>query len=311
VETPKRYVVPAGRGGPVRDVLRRAGADARAVTDGRVFVGRRRVSRADEPVREGDVVEIAPPLPQASDLPIRVLAQTEDLVVADKPAGIPTIPDHAGSAHALTSLLAQALGIDAGRLHATSRLDRDVSGAVVFALTRDAASRLTGARARGQYRRFYVAIAARAPDPASGVWDQPIGRAADPRLRKVDGRDPVAAQTVYSVSGRTEGGQTMLAIAPVTGRTHQIRVHAAHAAAPLLGDRTYGGPARLVLGDGRVLEPRRIALHALRVVVPGSRPGSEVVAVAPVPRELRELWSSLGGDALSWDLSATCVLPAS
>jgi 23S rRNA-/tRNA-specific pseudouridylate synthase len=281
------------------------------VIEGRVFVGRKRVTGEEHPVREGDVVEIAPPLPRTSRPPIRVLAQTEDVVVADKPAGIPTIPDHGGSAHALTSLLAEALGIDAGGLHATSRLDRDVSGAVVFALTKDAAWRLTSARTRGQYSRFYVAIGARAPDPASGVWDQPIGRAADPRLRKVGGRDPVAARTDYSTCGRTEGGQTMLAIAPVTGRTHQIRVHSAHAGAPLLGDRAYGGPARLVLGDGRVLEPRRIALHALRVVVPGSRPGSEVVAVAPVPPELRDLWSSLGGDALSWDVSTSCVRPGS
>jgi RluA family pseudouridine synthase len=310
LETLKRYVVTAGRDRTVRDVLGHAGADARAVTEGRVFVGRKRVTREDQPVSDGDVVEIAPPLPHAESLRIAVLAQTEDLVVVDKPSGMPTIADHAGSAHSLASVLARTLGIDDGRLHATSRLDRDVSGAVVFALTREAASRLMDARACGRYERRYVAIAAGEPEPTSGSWDQPIGRAADPRLRKVGGRDPASALTRYSSCARAPAGQAMLSIAPATGRTHQIRAHAAHAGAPLVGDRAYGGPSRLVLEDGRVLEPRRIALHALRVAVP-DRAGTELAVVAPVPGELLQLWSSLGGDPRSWELAAACALPGS
>jgi RluA family pseudouridine synthase len=307
VQTLKRYVVPAGRGRLVRDVLVHARVDPRAVIEGRVFVGRKRVTLADEPVCEGDVVEIAPPLPKGPTPPVTILAQTEDLIAVDKPAGIPTIADHTGAAHALTALVASALGVEASRLHATSRLDREVSGVVVFALTRRAASRLAGARARGEYTRLYVAIAARTPEPEDGVWNGAIGRAADPRLRKINGRDAAPAVTRYCTVGHTSGGQSMLAITPVTGRTHQIRVHAAHSGGPLLGDRVYGAQARIVLGDGQVLEPRRIALHALRVVVPGSVRDSAVTALAPVPHELRNLWSSLGGDAAAWDVSTSCV----
>jgi len=307
VQTLKRYVVPAGRGRRVRDVLAHARVDASAVIEGRVFVGRKRVTLADEPVCEGDVVEIAPPLSRGPTPPVTVLAQTEDLVAVDKPAGISTIADHTGAAHALTALVASALGVEVSRLHATSRLDREVSGVVVFALTRQAASRLAGARARGEYSRLYVAIAANAPEPEEGVWEGAIGRAADPRLRKIDGRDPAPAATRYRTVGHAPGGQTMLAVTPVTGRTHQIRVHAAHSGAPLLGDRAYGAQARIVLGDGQVLEPRRIALHALRVVVPGGVRDSAVIAFAPVPHELRDLWSSLGGDAAAWDVSNACV----
>ncbi len=307
METPKRYVVPPGHDRTVRDALAHARADARAVAEGRVFVGRKRVLREDEPVREGDVVEVAAALPQGADLQVTILARTEDLVAVDKPAGIPTIPDHAGAAHALTALTARALGVDASRLHPTSRLDRDVSGVVIFALTRAAAARLTDARARGEYERCYVAIAASAPEPASGTWSEAIGRAADPRLRKVGGRDPAPAQTRYAACAQAPGGQTMLSLAPITGRTHQIRAHAAHAGASLLGDRAYGAPARIVLPTGQVLEPRRIALHALRVIVPGDPGGSPLTLLAPVPHDLRELWSALGGNARSWDLSATCA----
>jgi 23S rRNA pseudouridine1911/1915/1917 synthase len=307
VKPSKRYVVPAGTGRAVRDVLAHAGADPQAVVEGRVFVGRKRVLRDDEPVREGDIVEIAAAVSVERRPPIAVLARTDDLVAVDKPAGIPTIPDHAGAAHALVTLAALSLGLDPSRLHATSRLDREVSGVVVFALTRGAASRLSGARARGEYQRSYVAIAARAPEPATGVWSESIGRAADPRLRKIGGRDPAPALTRYSDCGRAPRGETMLSVAPITGRTHQIRVHAAHAGAPLLGDRAYGAAARIVLVSGQVLEPRRIALHALRIVVPTERPGSVLIVLAPVPQELRDLWSALGGDASSWDVSAACA----
>jgi 23S rRNA pseudouridine1911/1915/1917 synthase len=303
----KRYVVAGGTGRAVRDVLARAGADPRAVVEGRVFVGRKRVLRDDEPVREGDVVEIAAAVSLEQRPPITVLERTDDLVAVDKPAGIPTIPDHSGAAHALITLAAGALGLDPSRLHATSRLDRDVSGVVVFALTRDAASRLSGARARGEYRRNYVAITARAPEPPTGVWSESIGRATDPRLRRIGGRDPAPALTRYCACGRAARGEAMLSVAPVTGRTHQIRVHAAHAGAPLLGDRAYGATPRIVLDSGQVLEPRRIALHALRIVVPAERPGSILSVVAPIPQELRDLWSALGGDASSWDVSATCA----
>lgn len=305
MERPKRYRVPAGTDRVVRDVLEHAGVDPRAVVDGRVFVGRKRVLREDEPVREGDIVEIAGSVEARPD--VMVLARTSDLVAVDKPAGIPTIPDHAGAAHSLMAMAARAVGLDPSRLHATSRLDREVSGVVVFALTREAASRLSGARARGEYRRHYVAIAERAPVPPNGVWNEPIGRATDPRLRKIRGREPAPALTRYSECGRAPRGQAMLSVAPVTGRTHQIRVHAAHAGAPLLGDRAYGARARIVLDSGQVLEPRRIALHAFHIVVPAGPAGSVLTVRAPIPPELCDLWSALGGEPSSWDVSAECA----
>ena len=304
-----RWIVRTGDGATVRDILALAGADASAVPEGRVFVGRRRVRRDAEPVREGEAVEIAPPRAASPSGP-RVLARTDDMVAVDKPAGVPTIPDHGGAAHSLVALVAKLLGVDAARVHPTSRLDRDVSGVVVLALTKAAAERLSAARVRGTYERRYVAIAARPPATDRGTWDAPVGRGPDPRLRVVGGRDAVEARTRYAVCARTPGGYAMLAVAPVTGRTHQIRVHAAHAGAPLVGDRAYGGPARVTLPTGRVLEPRRIALHAARVVVPDAS-GSPVVAVAPVPAELEGLWSALGGEASAWDLSASCELASS
>jgi len=299
--TARTIRVPAGGGGTLAEVFARAGLDpastTQAVADGRVFVGRRRARRGDDPVADGEVVEVA----AAREAPraVRVLMHEHDLVAVDKPAGMPTIADHAGASHALVHVAAKTLGIDPARLHPTSRLDRDVSGVVVFAFTAEATERLTRARAKGTYERRYVALATRSPEPPVGTWQAPIGRARDPRLRRVDGRDAIAAVTRYAVRATVPGGVALMGVAPVTGRTHQIRVHASHARAPLLGDRDYGGLTRLSLPGGRVLALRRIALHAARVSVP--RPGgASLVIESTVPDDLRDLWAALGGAPAAW-----------
>jgi RluA family pseudouridine synthase len=299
-----RWIVRPGDGRTVRDVLVAAGADPEAVADGRVFVGRRRVRREGEPVRVADVVVVAPPRPAIP--PPRVIARDRDIVAIDKPAGVPTIGDQTGEAHSLATATARALGVASSLLHPTSRLDRDVSGVVVFALSKAARTRLAEARTRGGYDRRYVAVSTGVPTPSVGTWDSPIGRARDPRQRAVGGLDAVPARTHYAVCAQSAGA-TLLALSPVTGRTHQLRVHAAHAGAPLLGDRTYGGPSRLTLEGGRVLAFHRVALHALRVTVPNAR-GGNFVAVSPVPVELKEWWSALGGNDEAWERSASCPL---
>ncbi len=281
-----------GDGDTVAAVLARAGGDDAAVREGRVFLGRRRVKRGDEPVRPGDELTVAPPRVDAGDTAI-ILASNADLVAADKPAGIPTIPDHAGGAHSLLARVARTVGVDVSELHPTSRLDSGVSGVVVFTRTKAARDRLAQARTAGAYRRRYVAIATRAPAVERGAWDAPV--------------KGVPARSLYVVVARAPAGASMLAVSPQTGRTHQIRIHASAAGAPLLGDRAYGGPTRVTLATGRVLEPGRIALHSARVVVPGAD-GHPVVISSPIPAELLSLWSALGGDAAAWEGALACAL---
>jgi 23S rRNA-/tRNA-specific pseudouridylate synthase len=295
MQTTRRWVVRPGEEGPLHAIVTRAGGDASAIDEGRVFVGRRRAKSAEEPVAVGEEVVIAP----ARDATVaRILAHQDDLVAADKPAGMPTIADQSGAAHTLAAAVARAIGVDPGRLHATSRLDRDVSGVVVFALSPEAGERLRLAREAGAYTRRYVAIASHRPTPDTGVWDTPIGRAQDPRKRAPDGRDATDARSRFATVAQTPQG-ALLALTPLTGRTHQLRVHASHAGAPLLGDRAYGGPTRVTLPAGRVIALRRIALHAARVTVPGSG-GAHLIVDAPVPDELVSLWEALGGTAAAW-----------
>ncbi len=297
-----RWHVADGDGADVGAIVLRAGGDARAIADGRVFVGRRRARGADEAVRAGDEVTIAPPRAE-NDGDVTILARSNDLIAVAKPAGIPTIADHRGASHSLLAVVARIAGVEEDALHATSRLDRDVSGVVVFALTKGAADRLARAREDGTYVRRYVAVASRAPSPNAGSWDAPIGVAKDPRHRAASGRDAIAARSLYRVvalAGSTPCA--LLALAPITGRTHQLRVHAAHAGAPLLGDKTYGGPTRHTLASGRVLALPRILLHCAKVSLPG------LDVAAPITDDLAAIWLSLGGEPGAWDIALSCSI---
>ncbi|MBX3209169.1 MAG: RNA pseudouridine synthase [Labilithrix sp.] len=331
----KVWVVRPGDGRTVADIVRRAGEDATAVDEGRVFVGKKRATRGDAPVRAGDAVRIGPRRAAASSEgapDVTILFDEGGLVACVKPAGLPTVPDHAGSAHALVAVVARSLRRKTDELRVTSRLDRDVSGVVIFALDPAAEERLRAARAEGRYERRYLALAATGEHVLgdAGVWDAPIGRAADARLRAARGPDAKEAATRWrkiataplasapgapptSDAPSRDGGApprevvAMLAVDPVTGRTHQIRVHASDAGAPLVGDRDYGGPGRIVLTNGRILAPARVALHAARVVVPGER--GLVEARAPVPAELTETWRALGGDDEAWERALASATP--
>lgn len=307
----KRWVVRPGDGQTVASILEQAGEHLCAVDEGRVFVGRRRVVRSAEAVKIGDEIRIGAPAPKTG-ADIQVLFERDGLLACSKPAGIPTVPDHTGASQSLVALAASRRGKTLGDLRVTSRLDREVSGVVVFALTPEAEERLKNAREKGCYTRRYVALAQDSlpaeVDTSSPVcvWSAPIGRGKDPRHRAPHGPDAKASVTHWRIIARA-GGFVLLAIEPQTGRTHQIRVHASHAGAPLLGDRDYGGAARAVLSDGRVVTLSRIALHAARVTVPDAH-GKPLVADAPVPSELLSAWTELGGAPEAWDRAVSCSL---
>ncbi len=306
VKAMKRWVVRKGDGATVGEVAARAGADADAIAEGRVFVGRRRAKSAAEPVKIGDEIGVhARRAGAASDATVTIVAQKDGMVAAIKPSGVVTVADHEGSAQAFVAHVAQGIRARVEELRVTSRLDREVSGVIVFATTAEAEARLVRARAEGRYARRYVAIATSASAlPEHGTWNGAIGAGKDARHRAVSGKDAKEACTRFRVAAR-QGDVALLAVEPVTGRTHQIRVHSAHAGAPLFGDRDYGGPPKLALDDGAVVGIARIALHAARVTIPDAA-GLPFVAEAPVPPDLARAWAELGGAPEAWNIALSC-----
>jgi len=252
--------------------------DPIAIDEGRVFIGKKRAKRGD---LVKDESEVRVNEKRDIDASIVFLHRAKDLVAVDKPAGIATVPDTRDAHNSLVHRVARELGVRAESIHVTSRLDRGVSGVVVFALADKARHSLQDARTSGAYFRRYVAIAARAPSPAEGEWTAPV-----------EGKP---SRSRYRVVATAERG-AFLHVEPETGRTHQIRIHASGAKSPLLGDTKYGGSRTLVLPTGKVLPLERIALHCAHVRVEGV-----VDARAPIPNELRDWWTALGGEASALD----------
>jgi len=184
-------------------------------------------------------------------------------------------------------------------LHASSRLDAEVSGVVIFARTDKAIKALLAARRAGRYRRLYVGLTQKAPEAQRGQWTFPVGLDPQNPKRRVTGtgklRGKKEARTDYEVASTLEVG-ALLRLRPWTGRTHQLRVHCQEGGCPLLGDSLYGGNPRVVLPDGRVVTARRTMLHCALVQVPRVDAGGDHVFTSPAPPELRRVWQDLGGD---------------
>jgi 23S rRNA (cytosine1962-C5)-methyltransferase len=183
-----------------------------------------------------------------------ILYQDEDIVVVDKPAGIPTHAAEPGDPYpgdAVRIVQAQ-LGLSYVGMH--QRLDADTSGVLLFAARHDANPALAAAFEERAVRKVYLAIVYGVPRRPVGVIDAPIVRGHDGRYQVTTVKDRLgqAAHTRYRLLAASPDGRfSLLEVVPGTGRSHQIRVHLASIGLPVLGDRLYGKP------DERSINPRR------------------------------------------------------
>ena len=295
---PRRFAAPAGGGRLDRFVAEQCPDLTRARGAALIRQGCVRVNgapvRPSHPLRAGDLVEVSVPPPAPTDIapqPMALSVVYEDsaLLVIDKPAGLTV---HPGPGHPdrtlVNAVLALAPGIEGvggeqrpGIVH---RLDKDTSGLIVVAKTHAAHASLSRQLKERRVRKTYLALVRGAPREDDGAIDAPIAR--DPRRRQrmavVSGGR--AARTEWRVLRRYDDCALLEAM-PVTGRTHQIRVHLAHIGHPLVGDALYGKPSPLVA---------RHFLHAARLAFllpPDEQAWREFEA--PLPPDLRAALDSL------------------
>lgn len=236
--------------------------------------------------------------------PLSVLHESGDLLLVDKPVGIATEPDRARAPSLLDQVKrwCQQRGIQEPP-HAVSRLDVGVSGVVTFAVSPRGRVAAAKAKEMGAIQRRYLAIVGpRRALPERGVVEAPI-----------EGRP---AQTAYRQLARSprsdEQAPWVVLFEPRTGRTHQIRIHAAQLGAPIAGDRKYGGASSLAGARGSMRAVPRIMLHSASVLLRTGLPSDPSGwIVAPVPQAFLELWSALDGAADAWgEAAAACVAAA-
>ncbi|MBS0376214.1 MAG: 23S rRNA pseudouridine(1911/1915/1917) synthase RluD [Proteobacteria bacterium] len=235
-------------------------------------------------------------------IPLEVVHEDAALIVIAKPAGLVVHPGAGNPKSTLqNALLAREPALAqlprAGIVH---RLDKDTSGLLVVARTAPAHAALTKALARHEVEREYEAIAIGVMT-AGGTVDAPIDRHPVDRLRMAVRGSGREAVTHYRVIERFRA-HTHVRVQLETGRTHQIRVHLAHAGFPLVGDPLYGKRLVIPKGAGARVEAalrgfRRQALHAARLAFVHPVSGERVEYATPLPADFVELLAALREDA--------------
>ncbi len=183
-----------------------------------------------------------------------------DLVVVNKPAGLLSVPGRGADKLDCAWHRVQQVWPDALVVH---RLDMATSGLLLFARGALAQRQLSAAFEQRWVHKRYVAVVAGEPDGESGLIDLPLGADWPNRPRQqVDHARGRPSTTRWQVLGHEGPGRTRIAFEPVTGRSHQLRVHAAAMGWPIVGDCLYGRPV-----DESAPEPR-LLLHASELALP-------------------------------------------
>jgi tRNA pseudouridine32 synthase/23S rRNA pseudouridine746 synthase len=227
------------------------------------------------------------------DLVARLLHRDGLMLIVDKPAGIPVhrgprnSRDKSGTAlEDYFDVLRFGLPRPPVLAH---RLDRDTSGCLILGRHRKATASLGLLFKHNRISKTYWAVVEGSPESDDGTIDIPLGRLNEERgwWQKPD-PDGLPSTTNWKVLGRSSGetALTWLALEPVTGRTHQLRVHCAAMGWPIVGDAIYGTAPR---EGGPMLH-----LHAREISVPLSKNKPPVQVTAPVPQHMLELLQQCG-----------------
>lgn len=260
-----------------------------------------KVASPIEPLRAGEQLRLElpeapapPPAPSDRALWPEILERHGELLVLNKRPGISTLsaqPDQPSTLSAAQVLLAKLEGRPR-RLYPVHRLDRETSGLLVMALGVQSARQLSQAFAERLAHKHYRALVHGQP-PDEGEVEAEVGRAGRQGRMMVEGNAARAARTSFRVLERFRQ-VCWVELEPRTGRTHQIRVHMAHAGHPVVADGKYGGkPLLLSQLKGRKYnrgkrEERpliaRVALHAARLRLPWQ--DAELELEAPLAGDL-------------------------
>lgn len=219
----------------------------------------------------------------------RLLYRDGLMLVIDKPAGLPVHRGPKGGESLEDHFDALRFGLPR-RPALAHRLDRETSGCLVLGRHRKALDQLGKLFKNGKIGKTYWAVVENGPDVDEGCIELPLARRDETRgwWMKVDPAG-LPSVTTWKVMGRADG-KTWLRLEPVTGRTHQLRVHCAAMGWPIYGDSIYGHAPRTG-GPG-------LHLLAREIVVPLYKNKDAIAVTAPVPQHMREMLTACGWDGL-------------
>ncbi len=279
---PKTHVYRVIRSGEVRVNKGRAAADTRLAEGDLIRL---------PPVRVAERAASAAPVP-AREFPL--LYEDEHLLAIDKPAGV-AVHGGSGVSSGVIEQLRKAR-TEARFLELVHRLDKETSGVLLLARKRSALTALQDQFRNRDTGKIYLALVAGVWPKSLKVIDQPLHKTLDAagerHVRVVSPANEDGRRSITVIRKATPAGEfTLLEISLKTGRTHQIRVHLAHAGHPILGDPKYGDFAL----NKRVAKERRFArmfLHAAELSFDHPASGERITLAAPLPPECATLLST-------------------
>ena len=225
-----------------------------------------------------------------------VIYKDKSVLVLNKPAGLAVQGGTKTERH-LDGML-DALTFEAAeRPRLVHRLDRDTSGVIVLARSARAAAALARAFQQKDARKIYWALVVGVPSPRQGTINLALAKQGGPRAERVfaaekGDEDAKNAVTHFSVVATVSTKFAWVAFMPMTGRTHQIRAHAAAIGTPIVGDGKYGGVAAHPGGE----IPRRLHLHARSIDIAHPDGGKRLHVEAELPPHMMKSWKLLGFD---------------
>ena len=225
--------------------------------------------RTNYPVKSGDLITVrldeeTPEYP-AEEGPLTILYEDEYLLAVDKPAGMLIHPSRSCFSGTLANYVAgyYARTGQKSAFHPMTRLDRDTFGVVLLAKNAHVHTLLQST----PVRKTYHALTLNGPGEESGVIDAPIARKPLPSLLREIREDGKPSVTRFRVLER-KGILCKLALEPVTGRTHQLRLHCMHRGFPILGDPQYHSPESAGLSAEMGLQYQQLCAKSLKLTHP-------------------------------------------
>ncbi len=232
----------------------------------------------------------------AADLRERILHMDDDVIALDKPPGL-AVQGGTGIKKSIDDML-DALQFDRkDRPRLVHRLDKDTSGILLLGRTAKAAAKLAEAFRSKSARKIYWAVVVGSPELSAGRIDLALSKLPGQKGERMvpDPEEGKRAVTFYRTIEKASRKASWLSLEPLTGRTHQLRVHMEALGTPILGDGKYGGQESFLQGPGL---SRKMHLHARAIRIPHPD-GRLIEVIAALPPHMQATWKFFGFDETS------------